>query len=29
MPGLVGFIAGKEELRDEKVLSGVIALLLP
>jgi len=28
MPGLVGFMAGKEELREENVLSGVIALLL-
>lgn len=29
MPGLVGFIAGKEELREANVLSGVMALLLP
>lgn len=29
IPGLVGFIAGNEELRDENVLSGVMALLLP
>lgn len=29
IPGLVGFIAGKEELRDENVLSGVMVLLLP
>ena len=29
IPGLVGFIAGKEELKDENVLSGVMALLLP
>jgi hypothetical protein len=29
MPGLMGFMAGKEELREEKVVSGVMALLLP
>lgn len=29
MPGLAGLMAGKEELREEKVLSGVMALLLP
>ena len=29
MPGFVGFMAGKEELREEKVLSGVMALPLP
>lgn len=29
MPGLVGFMAGKEELREEKALSGVMALLFP
>lgn len=29
MPGLVGFMAGKDELREEKVLSAAIALLLP
>lgn len=29
MPGLAGLMAGKEELRDENVLSGVMARLLP
>lgn len=29
MPGLAGLMAGKEEFRDEKVLSGVMTLLLP
>jgi hypothetical protein len=29
MPGLVGFMAGNEELREANLLSGVMALLLP
>lgn len=29
MPGFVGFMAGKDELREENALSGVMALLLP
>ena len=29
MPGLTGFMAGNEELREANVLSGVMALLLP
>lgn len=29
IPGLAGLMAGKEELRDEKLLFGVMALPLP